>query len=291
MVVVASKYVEIAKSTFQNGGVKVVTGLRFFGGIVGEREYCVQFVREKVDVWVDCVDKLSQAAVKTPQAAFASLTKSLQCEWDFLQRVVPDFTDAFTPLNKKIKKQFFPAMLGAGVTEAEEALFALTTSLAGLGIFDTTKTATLAYQTSRQGTIVLVEAVKGVDAFDPAQHIETIWAARKHLVNTKEEIYQSVLHSILMQFTSKQKRAIKRAISGKTSEWLSVLPIATCHFDLSPAQFRDGLAVRYMRDPTDLPSKCDGCVASLTLQYALDQRLHWRYCHTGVDTGFQRANC
>ena len=25
-----------------------------------------------------------------------------------------------------------------------------------------------------------------------------------------------------------------------------------------------------MRDPTDLPSKCDGCGASLTLQHALD---------------------
>ena len=33
-------------------------------------------------------------------------------------------------------------MLGAG---AEEALFALPTSLAGLGMFDPTKTATLAY--------------------------------------------------------------------------------------------------------------------------------------------------
>ena len=85
VVVVASKYVEIAKSAFQNVGVKVVTGHRFLGGVVGEREFCVQFVREKVDVWVDCVDKLSQAAIKAPQAAFASLTKSLQCEWDFLQ--------------------------------------------------------------------------------------------------------------------------------------------------------------------------------------------------------------
>ena len=25
-----------------------------------------------------------------------------------------------------------------------------------------------------------------------------------------------------------------------------------------------------MRDPTDLPSKCDGCGASLTMQHALD---------------------
>ena len=74
VVVVASKYVEIAKNTFQNVGVKVVTRHRFLGGVVGERDYCVQFVREKVDVWVDCMDKLSRAAVKAPQAAFASLT-------------------------------------------------------------------------------------------------------------------------------------------------------------------------------------------------------------------------
>ena len=99
---------------------------------------------------------------------------------------------------------------------------------------------------------------------------KTLRAARKHHVKSKEETYRSVLDSILMQFTPKRKRAIKRAISGKTSAWLSVLPLATCHFDLSPAQFRDGLAVRYMRDPTDLPSKCDGCGASLTMQHALD---------------------
>ena len=46
----APKYVEIAKNSFQNVGVKVVTGHRYRGGVVGEREYCMQFVREKVDV-------------------------------------------------------------------------------------------------------------------------------------------------------------------------------------------------------------------------------------------------
>ena len=129
-----------------------------------------------------CVDKLSQAAVKaTMQAAFASLTKSLQCEWNFLQRVVPDCAAAFKPLSE----QFFSALLGGVVTEAEEALFALPTSLAGLGIFDPTKTASLAYQTSRQGTNVLVEAVKGVDVFDPAQHIKTLQAARNTMLKRR----------------------------------------------------------------------------------------------------------
>ena len=62
---------------------------------------------------------------------------------------------------------------------------------------------------------MLVEAVKGADIFDPAQHIETLRAARKHHVNTKEETYQSVLDSILMQFTSKQKSAIKELFPAK----------------------------------------------------------------------------
>ena len=70
-------------------------------------------------------------------------------------------------------------------------------------------------QTSRQGTKVLVEAVKGADVFDPAQHIETLWAARKHHVNTKEETYQSVLDNILMQFTSKRKEPLKELFPAK----------------------------------------------------------------------------
>ena len=83
---------------------------------------------------------------------------------------------------------------------------------------------------------MLIEAVKGVVVFDPAQHIESLRAARKHHVNIKEETYQSVLDSILMQFTSKRKRAIKRAISDKTSARLSVLPIATCTVTLTCLQ-------------------------------------------------------
>ena len=81
--------------------------------------------------------------------------------------------------------------------------FTLPTSLAGLGIFDPTKTATLAYQTPRQGTKVLVEAVMFL--IQHAHHIESIRAARKHHIKTKEETYQSELNSILMQFASKRK--------------------------------------------------------------------------------------
>ena len=42
------------------------------------------------------------------------------------------------------------------------------------------------------------------------------------------------------------------------------------HFDLAPIEFRDALALRYLRMPPGLPSRCDGCGESFTLQHGLD---------------------
>eukprot|EP00731_Ephydatia_muelleri_P034079 Em0046g22a len=33
-----------------------------------------------------------------------------------------------------------------------------------------------------------------------------------------------------------------RVVEGKTSSWLTTLPLQSCHFDLAPVQFKDGLA-------------------------------------------------
>ncbi|KAL5473692.1 hypothetical protein EMCRGX_G028214 [Ephydatia muelleri] len=65
--------------------------------------------------------KAPQAA-KAPQAgkaAFASLTKSLLCEWEFIQRVVPDSGYALILLDEAIMKCFFLTLLSGNITEAE----------------------------------------------------------------------------------------------------------------------------------------------------------------------------
>ena len=47
---------------------------------------------------------------------------------------------------------------------------------------------------------------------------------------------------LVMKFTAEGQRAIRRAIDGKVlATWLTVLLLATCHFDLTPAQLRDGV--------------------------------------------------
>ena len=53
--------------------------------------------------------------------------------------------------------------------------------------------------------------------------------------------------------------AVQRAIDGKTSAWLTVMPIACNHFDLSSVEFRDALSLRYHRPLLKTPGHCDGC--------------------------------
>ena len=64
------------------------------------------------------------------QAAFATMTKSLQCEWGFIQRVVPDCSDEFMELQDTIKECFLPALFYVSLSEAELQFFALPTCLA-----------------------------------------------------------------------------------------------------------------------------------------------------------------
>ncbi|KAL5479542.1 hypothetical protein EMCRGX_G023072 [Ephydatia muelleri] len=270
VLVVAPQFEDVAKKLLQGSGITVSSGHRFLGGVIGTRKYCRNFMKQKVEYWTECVTKVSKAAVRAPQAAFSTMTKSLQCEWEFVQRVVPDCAETFIQLQHAISDQFFPSLLGGVVTVEEKRLFQLPTYLAGLGIYDPTETAVHAYKTSRQGTATVSEAIKGVTAFQHEQHLESLTTARKMSTKAKEDDFILKFESIIPSFSPDRQRALRRSLNGKTSTWLNVLPLQNYHFDLSPLQFRDGLAIRYLRDPPCLPPKCDGCGTALTLQHALD---------------------
>ena len=51
---------------------------------------------------ISSVRNFSKIAVSQPQAAYAAMTKSLQCEWIYLQHVIPDCGTLFAPLEHTI---------------------------------------------------------------------------------------------------------------------------------------------------------------------------------------------
>ena len=140
------------------------------------------------------------------------------------------------------KNVFLPALFDGSLSDAELQLFALPTRLAGLGVLHPKSMPTEIFKTSKQGTIVVANALIGKDTFCHVNHLDE---ARQMHRKVQEDLHQSSLESILAMFTHERQRPIRRAIKGKTSAWLNVVPLESCHLHLAPSQFRDGLATRY----------------------------------------------
>ena len=49
--------------------------------------------------------------------------------------------------------------------------------------------------------------------------------------------------------------------------WLSVMPTEHNNFDLTAQEFRDAFAVRHKKSLLSVPSQCDGCGASSSLDH------------------------
>ena len=96
--------------------------------------------------------------------------------------------------------------------------------------------------------------------------------AKKEMKHEITGFQEDKLTLILTSLREGKKRAIQRVVKGKTSTWLTVLPVSHYHFDLSPSEFRDALAIRYHQPLTKLPAYCDGCGREFTPQHALDCR-------------------
>ena len=60
---------------------------------------------------------ISDVALKQPQAAYVAVSKSLQNEWSYMQRVFPDCEELFSPLRQSLMNEFFPALTGNKIND------------------------------------------------------------------------------------------------------------------------------------------------------------------------------
>ena len=151
-------------------------------------------------------------------------------------------------------------------------LFSIPAQLGGMGVRNPIESAKIAYITSRAGTRNIVDAIKGKMEFSLPDHNVQMSDAMANMHTTLQQQDEVTLHSTLAnsELNAKTRRAIQRAVEGKTSSSLTALPIAHHHFDLSATEFRDALALRYNRPLLTMPANCDGCGAATSLVHALD---------------------
>ena len=175
-----------AQEIFGDSGVQIVSGHRFLGGYVGDPVESMKFVRSKVETWVHCIECLAQAADSQPQAAHTALSHSLQFEWSYLSRVVPDCTFAFDPLRAAIRERFWSSLLGDTASEVEKSLFSLPIRLGGLGIRVPADLAPLAFPASRSRSEKVISALKELSIVSMGSHLNRLNDARSSFSQSQQ---------------------------------------------------------------------------------------------------------
>ena len=147
--VVGPEFVEEAAKVFEGYEVNIVTGHKLLGGFIGDELETEKWLQQKNNIWLKSIKCTARAAVQQPQAAHVALTKSIQNEWGFIQRVVVAKEHSFEPLTNALKNQFLPSLAGFTPDELDSALMMKSAKNGGLGIQDPLKTAAISYSISK----------------------------------------------------------------------------------------------------------------------------------------------
>uniref|UniRef100_A0A8D8LKG0 Reverse transcriptase domain-containing protein n=1 Tax=Cacopsylla melanoneura TaxID=428564 RepID=A0A8D8LKG0_9HEMI len=258
-----------AENIFEGTNIKIVHSHPFLGGMIGPDSAKDKYVEEKVKFWVEAVKKFSIAAEKSPQAALAAFTKSLQFEWAFLQRVVDADTEKYLSLKNTIRGYLTPAIMKCEVQDIEHELFALPAKLGGLAIKDPMNMAERSLPTSQKSVEKIIDAIKSGEALDLNAHSYQVKSTVNEEIARREHKEKEESDRIISALPAKAKRCVSRVIQGNASHWLTVIPTSADNFDLSPTQFRDALYMRYGKE-ISLPQMCDGCGDQMNVTHALN---------------------
>ena len=87
ILIVSLQNVLRAEDFFRGYSPKTVTGSRYLGGFMGTEAEQAQWLEDKVERWQSLVAIMSGVSGKHPQTTYVGLHKSLQKEWNFVQRV------------------------------------------------------------------------------------------------------------------------------------------------------------------------------------------------------------
>ncbi len=265
-----SEHLASAKAAFSGTNVNITTeGRPYLGVPLGTKDYCDQFVENKVKEWGIELEKLCSIAESQPHAAYAAATHGLAGKWTYLARTVPNLETFLLPLEEIIRKKLIPALSGRPPPNDQERDFlALPARLGGIGLGDPSKRSSQEFLASLQVTNPLKNLISDMNK-------SYTYEAYEEQVNAKAEIHnqrrsqQSASACLLKPLLPiSLQRSMALAQERGASSWLTALPVTEFGFTLHKCAFRDALCLRYGWLPARTPINCD-CGTQFSVEHAL----------------------
>lgn len=276
LLIVSPEQVEAAEQYFSEEKFEVITGARYLGGFLGRRVDAELYLLNKVEEWIEGARAMTKVAWREPQAAFSGYTRSLQCEWEYVMRVIPDCAKLFNPLADVIKHELIPALFGfEAVPKWLSDVAGLPVKWGGMSIRDPELWSDEAYRTSSACTAHLKASLLGDrSSFSLNTHDQLMVKGKAERATRVTTMCSALLQETIQKhgLDTGKVRALTRG--RETGAWLSAIPRTRDATILSSTEYRDGLSMRYRHTPLHLPPHCDGCGQRTNLDHALN-------CHVG----------
>ena len=267
--VVKPSHFNTAQKIFGDLEVQISTkGRPYLGGAIGSRDFVSQFVKQKVEGWVDEIRCLTRISSTQPHAAFTAFTHGVSAKWIYMSRVVPNIGELLQPVEDAVRHHLLPALTGRhSFSEVERKLFALPARLGGLGICNAVSEADLAHQASLKVSeplcaLVALQKTGLENTAEEQQKVKTILRKEKRARDAAQQV------DLLTHLPESSRRAVELATEKGASAWLTALPLVELGFHLNKSEFRDGLCLRYNWPLPYLPSHCV-CGKALSVDHAL----------------------
>jgi hypothetical protein len=228
---------------------RYVDGHRDVGGFIGTDEARAAWLEPMLNDWVHGIEKLSMVAQRFPQTAYAGLSKSLQMEWQYLQRVLPSSGPAFAQIETALAETFLPALLQepAAPTPPFRNLLALPVRKAGLGVPDPRQTGADCHTASLACTEELTRTLRAGTNLDVQAHANHASKQRRRLKKIKDEEQETLLQDLC---TGTRPAAARRMTRSKeTGARLTAMPTTLNGTELSEEEFRDNLRLQFGLSP------------------------------------------
>ena len=227
-----------------------------------------EWVQTKVEAWAHGVRTLAKIYKRYPQSAYSGLGMSIQLEWHYLQRNVPEVGSLMGPIEDSLREAFFLAIFrGEEVSANIREILGNSVKHGGLGIPDPRMSAECAYNTSKAASEVLVGSLLGGIYLNYVAHKGCVCRAssdrqkqrdlaEKAVILRRKELAGGVIQNRLRWAT-------------ENGDWLTAIPHRLNVTDLSREEFQDNLIPQYGILTLNLPTDCDGCGKKFLVPHAL----------------------
>ena len=161
------------------------------------------------------------------------------------------------PLEKCLREEFIPAVIGRKVSDLEREVLSLPVRYGGLGIANPVNTCEREYSASKLITEDLADLIyqqeQDLSLFDKEKQEHTI----KELKSNKEKFNSDYHKEISNQIADAHiKRNMELNKEKGAGSWLTALPLQEHGFSLNKQEFRDAICLRYGWKIPNTPPFC-----------------------------------